>query len=146
MQESILFKNTKVSYSDQGNGQAIVLLHGFLENSTMWNDFIPEFSKKNRVITIDLLGHGKTECIGYVHTMELMAEAVLAVLKHLKIRRSILVGHSMGGYVALAFAELYPDAVKGLCLMNSTAKPDSKQKKKTEIVLLKRLSKTIKRL
>jgi pimeloyl-ACP methyl ester carboxylesterase len=130
MQESILFKNTKVSYSDQGNGQAIVLLHGFLENSTMWNDFIPEFSKKNRVITIDLLGHGKTECIGYVHTMELMAEAVLAVLKHLKIRRSILVGHSMGGYVALAFAELYPDAVKGLCLMNSTAKPDSKQKKK----------------
>ena len=129
-QEFILFKNTKISYSDHGKGNALVLLHGFLENSSMWNDFIPQFSKKNRVIAIDLLGHGQTECIGYIHSMELMAEAVFMVLKHLKIRRSKFVGHSMGGYVALAFAELYPDAVKGLCLMNSTVKPDSKQKKK----------------
>ena len=129
MQEFILFKNTKISYSDYGKGNVLVLLHGFLENSKMWNDFIPQFSKKNRVITIDLLGHGQTGCIGYIHSMELMAEAVFEVLKHLKIKRSIFVGHSMGGYVSLAFAELYPNAVKGLCLMNSTAKPDSKQKK-----------------
>ena len=51
------YKNTKISFTDQGNGKAVVLLHGFLENQKMWNDFIPEFSKKNRVITIDLLGH-----------------------------------------------------------------------------------------
>ncbi|WP_370478070.1 alpha/beta fold hydrolase [Tamlana flava] len=123
------YKGTNIFYTDQGKGQAIVLLHGFLENSSMWEPFIPTFTKKNRVICIDLLGHGKTGCLGYVHTMELMAEAVEAVLKKLKLRRSILIGHSMGGYVSLAFAERNPDAVKGLCLMNSTARADTPEKK-----------------
>jgi pimeloyl-ACP methyl ester carboxylesterase len=74
----------------------------------MWDNYIATFSKKNRVITIDLLGHGETECLGYVHSMEDNADAVHAVLAELRIRKAILVGHSMGGYVALAFAELYP--------------------------------------
>lgn len=89
--------------------------------------------KKNRIICIDLLGHGHTGCLGYVHSMELMAETVEAVLKHLKITRSTFIGHSMGGYVALAFAEKNPDALRGLCLMNSTASPDTLEKKKIEI-------------
>ncbi len=129
-QEFVLFKNTKIFYTDHGKGNCVVLLHGFLENAKMWEEFIPIFSRKNRVITIDLLGHGNSGCIGYVHTMELMAEAVSAVLKLKKIRKSILIGHSMGGYVALAYADLFPDAVKGICLMNSTAKPDSKLKRR----------------
>ncbi|OEK09324.1 alpha/beta hydrolase [Flavivirga aquatica] len=123
-------KGINIFYTDQGKGNALVLLHGFLENSSMWSPFIPSFSKKNRVICIDLLGHGKSECLGYLHTMELMAEAVEAVLKHLKIRRSTFIGHSMGGYVALAFAEKNPDALKGLCLMNSTSNADTPEKKK----------------
>lgn len=125
---NIEYKGSNIFYSDSGKGHAIVLLHGFLENSSIWTPFIKELSKKNRVICIDLLGHGKTECLGYVHTMELMAEAVQAVLKHLKIRRSTFIGHSMGGYVALAFAEKNPDALKGLCLMNSTASADTIEK------------------
>ncbi len=129
MMAEILFKNTKIHYSEYGKGNAVVLLHGFLENSTMWKDLVPVLSKKNRVIAIDLLGHGQTDCLGYVHAMELMAETVNAVLTHLKIRRSVFIGHSMGGYVALAFADLFPDKVKGLCLMNSTAKPDTKEKR-----------------
>jgi pimeloyl-ACP methyl ester carboxylesterase len=76
------------------------------------------------VITIDLLGHGETECLGYIHSMEDNADAVHAVLAELRIRKAILVGHSMGGYVALAFAELYPENVKAL-LLNSTARADS---------------------
>jgi len=64
-----------------------------------------------------------------VHTMEQMAEAVEAVSAHLKIKKATLIGHSMGGYVALAFAELYPQKVTGLCLMNSTALEDSPEKK-----------------
>ena len=122
-------KSIDVFYTDNGNGNAVVLLHGFLENSSMWNPFINLLSKKNRVVCIDLLGHGKTGCLGYVHTMELMAEAVEAVLKHLRICHSIFIGHSMGGYVALAFAEKKPNAVKGLGLMNSTASADTKEKK-----------------
>ncbi len=95
----------------------------------MWDTIIPYLSKRNRVICIDLLGHGQTECLGYVHTMEAMAEAIDAVLQHLKIRRSIFIGHSMGGYVALAFAEIFPDSVKGLCLLNATARADSVEKR-----------------
>jgi pimeloyl-ACP methyl ester carboxylesterase len=123
--KDILYKNTKISYSDTGKGTAIVLLHGFLENKTMWQDFIPELSLKNRIITIDLLGHGETECLGYVHSMEDNADVVHEVLSSLRIRKAILVGHSMGGYVALAFAELYPDYMKGLFLLNSTSRADS---------------------
>ena len=106
-----------------------MLLHGFLENSTMWDAFVPEFSKKYRVITIDLLGHGHTGCLGYIHTMEDMADAVHAVLHELRIRKAIFAGHSMGGYVALAFAELYPDMVKGIALLNSTSRADSEERK-----------------
>ena len=125
----IQFKNTGIAYSDTGKGTAIVLLHGFLENQKMWDNYIVTFAKKNRVITIDLLGHGETECLGYVHSMEDNAEAVHAVLSDLRIRKAIFVGHSMGGYVALAFAEMYPDAIKGLVLLNSTAKADSGERK-----------------
>ena len=123
------YKNTSIAYTDTGKGKAIVLLHGFLENQKMWDKYIASFAKKNRVITIDLLGHGDTECLGYVHSMEDNAEAVHAVLSELRIRKAVFVGHSMGGYVALAFAELYPDAVKGLVLLNSTAKEDSPERK-----------------
>lgn len=123
------FKNTTITYTDTGKGTAIVLLHGFLENQKMWDNYIATFAKKNRVITIDLLGHGETECLGYVHSMEDNAGAVQAVLAELRIRKAILVGHSMGGYVALAFAELYPDFVKGLVLLNSTAKEDNHERK-----------------
>lgn len=126
----IQFKNTNIAYSDTGKGNAIVLLHGFLENQRMWNEFVPEFSKKQRVITIDLLGHGATECMGYVHSMEDNADAVHTVLAELRIRKAIFVGHSMGGYVALAFAELYPDFVKGMVLLNSTARADSDERKR----------------
>lgn len=127
--KQIIYKNTTISYTDSGKGTAIVLLHGFLENSSMWESFIPEFSKKYRIICIDLLGHGATEPMGYVHSMEDNADAVHAVLSELKIRKAAFVGHSMGGYVALAFAELYPDAVKGIVLLNSTSRADSDERK-----------------
>ncbi len=127
--KTLLYKNTKISYSDTRKGTPIVLLHGFLENKTMWNNYIEAFSNKNRVITIDLLGHGETECLGYIHTMQDMADAVHAVLNELKIHKAIFVGHSMGGYVALAFAELYPEAIKGLVLLNSTTFADDHERK-----------------
>lgn len=127
--KQIIYKNTKISYSDSGKGTAIVLLHGFLENSSMWDYFIPEFSKKYRVISIDLLGHGNTEPMGYIHSMEDNADVVHAVLSELKIRKAVFVGHSMGGYVALAFAELYADNVKGIVLLNSTSRADSEERK-----------------
>lgn len=122
------FKNTKISYTDQGKGNAVILLHGFLENSTMWDYLVPVLAKKNRVICVDLLGHGQTDCLGYIHSIEDMADAVHQVISELKIRKAIIVGHSMGGYVALAFAELYPEMMKGLVLLNSTSRADSEER------------------
>ena len=127
--KTITYKNTKISFSDDGKGTAVVLLHGFLENKTMWDKYVSALSKYHRVITIDLLGHGETECLGYVHTMEDQADMIFAVLISLRIRKIVFVGHSMGGYVALAFAELYPDNVKGLFLLNSTSRADSDERK-----------------
>lgn len=126
---NLLYKNTNVHFTSIGKGNAVVFIHGFLENSSMWNEIALELSKKYRVISIDLLGHGQTGNLGYIHSMEDQGQMVKAVLNHLKLRKYILVGHSMGGYVALAFAKLFPKSVKGLCLMNSTALPDSEEKK-----------------
>ncbi len=106
----------------------VVLLHGFLENKEMWQEITPVLAKKNRVISIDLLGHGKSENLSYIHTMEQQAKMVKALLNHLKLRKYHIIGHSLGGYVALAFAELFSENIKSLVLMNSTAKADSLEK------------------
>ncbi|PQJ76725.1 alpha/beta fold hydrolase [Polaribacter glomeratus] len=124
------FKNANIFYTDQGKGTVVVLIHGFLENTTMWDKIKPELIKKNRIITVDLLGHGKSDCLGYVHSMELFAETIDAVLKHLKIRKYILVGHSLGGYISLAHAKINFAKIKGLCLLNSTSYEDSEERKK----------------
>ena len=126
---NLLHKNTNIHFTSIGKGNTVVLLHGFLENSSMWQEVAQELSKKNRIICIDLLGHGQTENLGYIHSMEDQALMVKAVLNHFKLRKYVVVGHSMGGYVALAFAKLFPSAIKGLCLMNSTALPDSEERK-----------------
>ena len=125
----LIYKKAKINFTDVGKGTAVVLLHGYLENLSMWDCFISELSKKNRIVSIDLLGHGQSDCLGYVHSMEDQAEMVSEDLSHLKIKKAVLIGHSMGGYVALAFAELYSDHMKGLVLMNSTSRADSDEKK-----------------
>ncbi|WP_417876743.1 alpha/beta fold hydrolase [Winogradskyella sediminis] len=123
------YKNSSIHYTVEGDGEAIVLLHGFLENVDMWQDLTLHFVKHYKVICIDLLGHGKTDCIGYIHTMEAMAEAVFAVLEHIDIKKAHVVGHSMGGYVALALAEKQPNLFQALCLMNSTFEADDIERK-----------------
>jgi pimeloyl-ACP methyl ester carboxylesterase len=129
LQNTFIYKNIHINYTTQGKGSVVVLLHGFLENLSMWNDVVVVLQKRHRVIAIDLLGHGKTDNLSYVHTMDEQAQMVKAVLGHLKVRRYFLIGHSLGGYIALAFAELFTDTIKGICLMNSTALADSIDKK-----------------
>ncbi|HXC05461.1 MAG TPA: alpha/beta fold hydrolase, partial [Bacteroidia bacterium] len=123
------FRQIQVRYSDTGNGRVIVLLHGFPETLNIWDEFSVKLARHFRIIAIDLPGHGETPPIGYQHSMELMAEAVKAVMDHLHLRRYVLVGHSMGGYAALAFAELYPDQLSGLCLFHSSPYSDTTEKK-----------------
>ena len=129
MSDFITYKKAKIHFTDQGSGEVVVLLHGFLENISMWHNLRPYLTPTHRVVCVDLLGHGASDCIGYVHTMELMADAVYAVLKHLKINKTTLIGHSMGGYVGLALLDKHPNLIKSICLMNSTAVADSEEKK-----------------
>ncbi|MCA6361415.1 MAG: alpha/beta hydrolase [Bacteroidetes bacterium] len=128
--KTVVCRGARIRYSDTGKGRAIVLLHGFLESLEVWNynGFADELAKKFRVIAIDLPGHGKSDCLGYVHRMERMADVVKDVMDQAGLRRYVIAGHSMGGYVALAFAEKYPEFLRGLCLFHSTALADSEEK------------------
>ena len=83
MQEYISYKNIQIAFTAEGKGKTIVLLHGFLESSTIWKNVVSAFKETHQIIAIDLLGHGKTEKLGYIHSMETMAETVHAVLSEL---------------------------------------------------------------
>ena len=127
MQRNVIFKGKSIHYKTEGTGKPIILLHGFLESLEMWNDFTKSLLHKFTVIRIDLPGFGNSETISSVHTMELMADTVKAVMDHEEIKAAVIVGHSMGGYASLAFAEKYPEKLKGLCLFHSHAAADTNE-------------------
>ncbi len=127
MTKEIKFQNNKINYKTGGKGNTIVLLHGFLESLNIWDYFSQELAKGYNVVRIDLPGHGKSENIDSVHTMELMADSVKAVLDEEGINKCVMVGHSMGGYTTLAFADQYPDYLKGFVLFHSAAHADSEE-------------------
>ncbi|MCC7201697.1 MAG: alpha/beta hydrolase [Nitrospirae bacterium] len=136
MKEAV-YKDFRMHYRDEGQGKTLLLLHGFCESSEIWDDFRDNLSKRFRVITPDLLGHGKSSPPAVrnssgeiINTMEMQAEATVAVLKYAGVDKCTIVGHSMGGYIALVFAELFPEIVKGLCLFHSTAMADPEDKKR----------------
>lgn len=106
-----------------------MFLHGFMESVNIWKRFRKKLIKKYRVITIDLPGHGKSEVIAPVHTMELLAEVVHKVLKERKVSSCTMTGHSMGGYVTLAFAGLYPKMVKSIIVFHSHPFSDNEVQK-----------------
>ncbi|MDR2064391.1 MAG: alpha/beta hydrolase [Prevotellaceae bacterium] len=125
---------------DTGKGKAVVLLHGYLETMEIWENTVTELSKKFRTVTLDLPGHGWSGFCKGATTMEFMADCIKSLLDKLKIAECFVVGHSMGGYVALAFAKKYPETAKALCLFSSTPNADTEQKKKDrdrEIELIK---------
>ncbi len=127
----IYYKGSRINYQCEGAGDVtLVLLHGFMGDLRSWGSYVYKYMRDIRVVAIDLLGHGESECCGKEHSMELQADVVRAVLDHIGIRKCVMVGHSMGGYVALAFAELFPNYLQGLCLLHSHALADGEQKVK----------------
>ena len=113
-----------------GNGKKkLVLLHGFMENSEIWNDMEPALSKEFTLVKIDLPGHGKSKNYHEINTPDFMAEKVKEVLDFLKLEKINLLGHSLGGYVSLAFAEKFPEFLESLTLFFSTTLPDDDEKK-----------------
>jgi pimeloyl-ACP methyl ester carboxylesterase len=139
--QTLFYKNTPISFTDTGAGEAIVLLHGFLENQLMWQEMAIILTQKYRVVTLDLLGNGATPALGYIHTMEENAAMLNFLMQNLQLKKAVVMGHSMGGYVALAFAEANPKKVKALILLNSTPVEDSPERKKNRDRAIKAVKK-----
>jgi pimeloyl-ACP methyl ester carboxylesterase len=130
MQEKeIILHNKKVFYRQIGEGPVVVLLHGFGEEGSIWSQQFHAFSGFQLIIP-DLPGSGRSEMTGDM-SMEGLAETIYQLLEHLHVNNSIIIGHSMGGYAALAFAEKYPERLNGLGLFHSSAFADTEEKKET---------------
>jgi pimeloyl-ACP methyl ester carboxylesterase len=124
------FRGIPLYISDTGKGdKTVVLLHGYLETNEVWTDFKELLKPHVRVITLDLPGNGLSGTNPDENSMEFMADVVADILNHAKIDKATVVGHSMGGYVALAFAEKYAGQTEKLCLFHSTPNPDTEEKK-----------------
>lgn len=123
-----------LNFKKKGNGkETLVLLHGFMENLSIWSDMEMHLSKNFTLLKIDLPGHGKSDILAEVHTMELMADEVKKVVDHENLEKFHLLGHSMGGYTSLAFAEKFPENLKSLTLFFSTYFADDEEKKEQRI-------------
>ncbi len=134
------YKGGKINYVDLGRGHVIVLLHGYLESSEIWNGFAEELASKFRVIIVDLPGSGLSDIYGDTHSMEFMAGVIKELIDHLGITKIFIAGHSLGGYVTLAFLELFYDRLSGYCLFHSSPFPDTPElieKRKREIEIVK---------
>ncbi len=117
-----------INYETQGEGPAVLLLHGFLEDLAMWDELAALLLKNFTLIRLDLPGHGRSSVYGKTHSMEFMAEVAHGLLQHLGLENVSVIGHSMGGYVALAFLDLYPSEVRQIILLNSSPYNDSPER------------------
>ncbi len=131
-----------VHYGDWGSGERVlVLLHGYLESMAVWEDFAGMLAHAGyRAVALDLPGHGISEVVAESHSMEFLADVVAKLMDKLSIPRATVIGHSMGGYVALAFAELHPAKLEGLVLFHSAPGIDSSEKeedRRREIEIVK---------
>ena len=118
-----------IHYSIQGQGDPLVLIHGFPNDSSAWNTIVPELAKQYQVILPDLPGAGNSPLPDAVLTIEHMAASIKEVLDKEGISKAVLAGHSMGGYTAMQFATSFPEMVQGISLIHSLASGDTDEKK-----------------
>ena len=128
MNKELLYQNKKICYSVYGNGQSVILIHGFGEEASIWKNQVASLKEKFQLIVPSLPGSGKSEIIEDM-SMEGMAEVINAIILHENIAPCPVIGHSMGGYITLAFVEKYPEYVTAFGLFHSTAFADNEEKK-----------------
>ena len=127
---TISINNRFISYTETGQGRPLVLIHAFPTDKRLWEPQHEGLKSQFRVISLDLWGFGESSDVdGTAVTMSEYAEEVKQLLDHLKIKKAIIGGESMGGYIALAFLERYPNSIEGLVLSNTQAIADSDEAK-----------------
>lgn len=119
-----------IHYREAGSGHPIIFLHGFCDTHELWNEFIQPFTTSYRVLTPDLPGFGKSEILLAPFSINQVADALAEWVRSLGMDRFVVVGHSLGGYIALALLERHPGLLAGLVLFHSTPYPDSQERKK----------------
>lgn len=141
MEKFVIASGVATRYCDCGVGSnPVVLIHGYLESIEVWDGFIGDLGKAQRVIALDVPGHGVSGVKGEVHTMEFCADVVAEIMNKAGVDKAVIVGHSMGGYIASSFCERYADRVAGLVMLHSTPNGDSPEKsdhRKREIEVIR---------
>jgi len=133
MEKELRFQNKAIHYWIEGSGKpSLMMIHGFAEDHRVWDLQLDALRENYQLIIPDLPGSGKSELLGKT-SMESMADAILGILDRESINECCMIGHSMGGYVTLAFAEKNPQRLNSFCLFHSTAYPDSEEKKQTRL-------------
>lgn len=131
MQEHhIQIDDISLHYRVTGQGDPVLLIHGFSEDGQVWNDMLPTLSGQYRLIVPDLAGSGKSGGNIDGLTLEDHAEHLLKLMEQEQISNCAMIGHSMGGYITLAFAEKYPERLNKFGLFHSTAYADNEEKKR----------------
>lgn len=131
--KSISYKGLPVFYKTTGEGQPVILLHGFAEDSDVWHYQTSHLKKSYRLIIPDIPGSGASPFNERTSTIDDYAEVVKEIIQHENIDQCVVIGHSMGGYIALALAEKYPQLLKAFGLFHSTAFPDTEEKKQVRL-------------
>ena len=126
--KDILYQDKKIYYRIFGSGKTVILLHGFGEKGDVWNNQIEYLKERYKLIVPDLPGSGKSEMIDDM-SIAGMAEVIKNILDKEASPPSVLIGHSMGGYISLAFVKKYPQYLDAFGLVHSTAYADSEEKK-----------------
>ena len=127
MNKEIQITGKKIFYRVTGEGNPVMLVHGFGEDGTVWNNQVEFLKDKFRIIIPDLPGSGKSELIEN-SSIEDMAEVLHQIIHEEDIDHCVMIGHSMGGYITLAFAEMYWNHLTAFGLFHSSAYADSKEK------------------
>ncbi|MEZ5016004.1 MAG: alpha/beta hydrolase [Flavipsychrobacter sp.] len=117
-----------LAYYKQGKGQAVLFIHGFPEDASIWFGVMDKLEDKYTLLAIDLPGVGNSIAALGELSMESMATCIYDVLANEDVETAVIVGHSMGGYVALAFAEFFEDRLQGMSMVHSTASQDTGEK------------------
>ena len=133
MLKKILYNGEELSYEISGTGLAVMLIHGFTEDHQIWKPVLKGLEKKYKWILPDLPGSGESPFNKSLLQLKDFSGAINAILENEKIEWLVLIGHSMGGYISLAFAEEYPEKLRGLGLFHSSSYPDSAEKKEARI-------------
>jgi 3-oxoadipate enol-lactonase len=118
-------------------GIPIVLIHGFGLNRKIWLPMVSEYLGEHRVILPDVRGHGESGAPEGPYLMDLLAEDMVNLLAFLGIEKAILCGHSMGGYITLAFAEAYPERLAGMGLITTRAEADKEEERTARLEMIK---------